>query len=303
MKNLLLFLCVALSLSQLVYAQQNLAQILGHAKDAKLLIIHADDLGVAHSENAASIEAMDHGMVNSASVMMPTPWVLEVAEYAKKNSDTHDLGLHLVLTSEWKNYRWGPVTSISEVGSLINEHGYFHEACSPDVAAEEVEVELRAQIDRAYAMGIEPTHLDSHMGCLVWSNPAVLEVYLKMGQEYNLPCLVDYSLPPELIEKYDVKVLVDDILTISEAQYANGTEAYYVDAIKNLKPGLSTFLIHTAFDNAELQAMTVDHPHWGAAWRQKDYDFFMSETCKQLLKEENIILVTWREINAAIAQK
>ena len=90
----------------LCYGQTSIASKLGYAPDARLLIIHADDLGVAHSENAASFKAIEEGMVNSASVMMPTPWVMEVAEYAKAHPDTHDFGLHLVLSSEWKNYRY-----------------------------------------------------------------------------------------------------------------------------------------------------------------------------------------------------
>ena len=85
----------------MVKAQDNLASKLGLPKNAKMLIIHADDLGVAHSENMASFKAIENGSVNSASVMMPTPWVMEVAEYAKSYPDTHDFGLHLVLSSEW----------------------------------------------------------------------------------------------------------------------------------------------------------------------------------------------------------
>ncbi len=281
-----------------INAQENIATKLGYAADAKLLIIHADDLGVAHSENIASFEAIENGAVNSASVMMPTPWVLEVANYAKAHPDTHDFGLHLVLSSEWKNYRWGPVSSINEVPSLINEHGYFHPDCETVVNIKEVEVELRAQIDRAYAMGLVPTHLDSHMGCLMQTEELV-EAYLKMGQEYKLPVMVSKAFPEELRKKYDVKVVLEDILTIMPEQYAKGPEAYYNNAIKNLKPGVSTFLIHTAYDNDELKAMTIDHPDWGNAWRQKDYDYFTSDACTKLLKGENIQLVTWRQLKEA----
>jgi len=92
---------------------------------------------------------------------------------------------------------------------------------------------------------------------------------------------------------------LEDALTILPDQYAKGSEEYYIDAIKNLKPGLSTFLIHTAYDNDELRAMTIDHPEWGNEWRQKDYDFFTSDTCSKILKEENIQLVTWRQLKEA----
>lgn len=282
----------------IVNAQETIASKLGYPADARLLIIHSDDLGVAHSENAASFKAIEEGMVNSASVMMPTPWVMEAAEYAKAHPDTHDFGLHLVLSSEWKNYRWGPVSSINEVPSLINEHGYFHGDCETKVSIQEVEAELRAQIDRAYAMGLVPTHLDSHMGCLMQTQELV-EAYLKMGHEYKLPVMVNKSFPEELLKKYEVKVVLEEILTIMPAQYEKGTEAYYNEAIKNLKPGVSTFLIHTAYDNDELKAMTIDHPEWGNAWRQKDYDYFTSDACKELLEKENIQLVTWRQLKEA----
>ena len=282
------------------FSQQNLAEKLGHPSNSKLLIIHADDLGVSHSENIASFKAMENGSVNSASVMMPTPWVLEAAEYAKKNPDTHDFGLHLVLTAEWKNYRWGPVASISEVPSLINEHGYFHEACTTTVEPKEVEKELKAQIDRAYAMGFNPTHLDSHMGCLFFSNPEVLEVYLKLGQEYKLPVLVGKGIPESLLKKYNIKVVVDGFFTIGKGEYENGSSAYYTNVIKSLKPGLSTILIHTAYNNEEMKGMTIYHPDWGDEWRQRDFDFFMSDTCKELLEEQKIVLVTWREIKEAL---
>ena len=283
------------SLSLLMNAQENIATKLGYPANTKLLIIHADDLGVSHSENIASIEAIEHGSVNSASVMMPTPWVLEVAEYAKKNVGSHDIGLHLVLSSEWKNYKWGPVSSIDQVPTLTSDHGYFHAGCMPTLNIAEVETELRAQIDQAYAMGIDPTHLDSHMGCL-FQTPELIEVYLKMGQAYNLPVLVNNQVPEALLKKYGVKIVVDEIMTINPEQYAKGVEQYYLNAIKNLKPGLSTFLIHTAYDNEEMKGMNIDHPDWGNEWRQKDFDFFTSNACKEILQKENIQLVTWRQL-------
>ena len=281
------------------HAQENLSTQLGYDADARLLIIHADDLGVSHSENIASFEAIENGSVNSASVMMPTPWVLEVAEYAKAHPDTHDFGLHLVLTSEWKNYRWGPVSSIDKVASLLGDHGYFLADCSSSIKIEEAETELRAQIDRAYAMGLVPTHLDSHMGCLFQSNE-LLELYLKMGQEYRLPVLVTADIPAELLKKYDVKAVLTDALTIMPDEYAKGVEEYYSNAIRNLKPGVSTLLIHTAYDNEEMKGMNIDHPEWGNEWRQRDFDFFTSDACKSLLKSEKIELVTWRQIKEAL---
>src|SRR5436305_463054 len=130
---------------------RTIAERLGHPRNAKLLILHADDLGVAHSENAASLDALDKGPVNSASIMMPTPWVTEVVEYAKRNPNA-DLGLHLTLTSEWATYRWGGVAPHDQTPSLHDADGTLPRETGTVVKRaklDEVERELRAQIDRA----------------------------------------------------------------------------------------------------------------------------------------------------------
>src|SRR5579863_10648252 len=132
---------------------KSIAERLGYPRDSKLLIIHADDLAVAHSEDAASFDALDRGAVTSASIMIPCPWLTEVAAYAKAHPDA-DLGLHLTLTSEWKNYRWGPVASKDQVPSLLGATGYLYPDTPQAVGAlkpAEVEREIRAQIDRAIA--------------------------------------------------------------------------------------------------------------------------------------------------------
>ena len=149
-------------------------------------------------------------------------------------------------------------------------------------------------------MGLVPTHLDTHMGCLAQSE-ALIEVYLKMGQLYNLPVFgIKNYLPDEMLKKYDVKVLLDTYLMINPEDYANGSENYYINAIKNLKPGLTTILIHAGYNNDEMKGIWIDHPDFGSEWRQKDFDFFTSDTCKKLLVEENIKLVTWRQIKDAL---
>lgn len=309
--SILLGICFLFLGATNIMGQKNLAEKLGYAKEAKLLIIHADDLGVSHSENMASIKALDSSVVNSASIMMTTPWVLEIADYAKRNSSSHDLGLHLVLTSEWKNYKWSSVASKNKVPSLLNEKGYFYADCQKDMKPEEVEIELRAQIELAYTMGINPTHLDSHMGCLFWSHKDIFKIYLKLAQEYKLPCLVDASFSNLFTDKNEFDgfikefgvVLVDKILTISQEESKSGANNYYINALKSIQPGLTEFLIHTAYDSTEMQAITIDHPHWGSKWRQEDYDFFMSAACKTIIEEEDIILVTWREISKVLYHK
>src|SRR5688572_20186386 len=125
MKNRIVIL-LALFYSTLAWGQaKSIREKLGYPKDAKLVIIHADDLGVAHSENAASINAMEKGSVSSASIMVPTPWFPEIAHYASTHAAA-DLGLHITLTSEWKYLKWGPVTSAQQVPGLVNKQGFLY---------------------------------------------------------------------------------------------------------------------------------------------------------------------------------
>ena len=96
------------------YGQKTLAEKLGYPKDSKLLIIHADDVGLSHSEDAATVAGLEKKSVNSASIMVPCPWFPEIAGYAKQHPEV-DWGIHLTLTSEWKNYKWGGVSSSNEI--------------------------------------------------------------------------------------------------------------------------------------------------------------------------------------------
>src|SRR4249920_293645 len=162
MLRVLLLGCLFFTFSIRVVAQ-TLVERLGYPPGTKLIIVHADDLGETHSVNAAAIKALQGGTINSASLMVPCPWFPEIADYAKSHPDA-DFGLHLTLTSERVYYRWGPVAPADKVPTLIDENGYFHHDWKPTtgINPKEVDLELRAQIDRAYAMGLRPTHLDSH---------------------------------------------------------------------------------------------------------------------------------------------
>src|SRR5437879_12167941 len=167
------------------------ADKLGCSPDAKRLIVHPDDVGVTHSVNAATITALDTGLVNSASIMVPCPWFPEIADYAKSHAHI-DFGLHLTLTSERVYYRWGPVVSKDMVPSLVDENGYFHHdwTAAKRINPKEVDLELHAQIDRAYAMGVRPTHLDSHQYRLFENGKDLFEVLLRVAHQYNLPVFV-----------------------------------------------------------------------------------------------------------------
>lgn len=306
-KHNLFSIILLLMVSNQMNFAQSLASKLGYEDDTKLLIIHADDVGVSHSENIATFLALKAGSVNSGSIMMPCPWVPEVAEFVKKNPEV-DFGLHLTLTAEWKYMKWGPVAPASQVSSLLNKEGYFHSDCltfGQNAKVEEAIIELKAQIDKAILMGINPSHLDSHMGCLVFSSPELFGAYLALGRTYKIPSMVSRFFLKAAPESFKALITADDIIienaiTASPDDYKNGMVNYYESVLKNLDPGVNVLLIHTAFNDAEMQALTVDHPMWGADWRQQDFDFFTSTKCKRILEEQNIKCITWREIQNAI---
>ena len=313
-KILLIFFSVMILMSSgfkafgQAFDKQNIAEQLGYPADAKLLIIHADDLGVTHSENSASITSMEEGAVNSASIMVPCPWFPEIAAYARKNPD-RDFGLHLTLTSEWTDFKWGPVTSIDKVPSLVNKNGYFYSTVDSllmHADPEEIEIEIRNQIEKAYQAGINVTHLDAHMYALR-STPELLKVHIKVGREYDLPVLLTYDedVVKEFVETEgltDKDVVVDNLYMAMPEEYDNGLKNYYVELLQDLEPGLSCLLIHTAYDNEEMKAVTRGNTYWGSEWRQTDFYFFTSDRAQQLLKENNIQLVTWKEIRDEIVR-
>lgn len=282
----------------------SIAERLGFGGDAKLLIVHADDVGMTHAVNAATIKALESGGVNSASIMVACPWFPEIAEYAKAHPEA-DFGLHLTLTSERVYYRWGPVAPRDKVASLVDENGYFwHDwTATTRIEPKEVEIELRAQIDRAYAMGIRPTHLDSHQYRLYDNGKELFEMLLRIAHDKKLPFFVVrdwFAEHPYLEPSLSADdIVIDHTVTIDPSVRPEKWADFYRTAIKALQPGVTEFVIHVAFADEEMTAATRERDTWGAGWRQRDFDFFTSAEFRQLLKQENIQLVNWRELTRA----
>jgi predicted glycoside hydrolase/deacetylase ChbG (UPF0249 family) len=235
--------------------------------------------------------------------MMPTPWITEVAAYARAHPEA-DLGLHLTLTAEWLTYRWGSVESKDKVPSLLDPDGTFpnnDSTVAVRAKLQEIELELRAQIQRAMALGIRPTHLDSHMGSL-FTTPALLATYVKIAHEYRLPFLALRTNPfggaPMPLAPNDVPL--DDLIQAGEDVPIDKWKEFYLNAIANLKPGLTEIIVHLGHDDAELQAVTVDHAPWGSAWRQRDYEVVNSPEFKKALKDNKVILVKWRDLQKLV---
>ncbi len=310
MKFILLFAMLATFPAAVVgqSAAPSLAEKLGYSRDAKLLIVHADDLGMTHAVNAASIKGLESGLVSSASMMVPCPWFPEIADYAKAHPNA-DLGLHLTLTSERVYLRWGPVASKEKVPSLLDAAGYFFHDWSAEthISPREAELEIRAQIERAYTMGVHPTHLDSHQYRLFASGKELFEVVLHVAHDYHLPVFVtrDWFVEHPYLESSLSRkdIVVDHTVTIEPSVPANKWAEFYTNAIRSLRPGVTEFVIHLAYDDEEMGAATRERDTWGAAWRQRDFDFFTGAEFRNLLQQENIKLITWRELARAAKQE
>lgn len=293
---------------------QSLQEKLGYPKDSKLLIIHGDDVGVSHSQNKATFEAIKNGLVTSTSMMVPAAWSAEVAQMAKEISNP-DIGIHITLTNEWYQYNWGPEAGKTAAPGLVNPLGHMYPSCAQvaeNASPEEVEQEVRAQIESAKSLGIDITHLDSHMGCMFFGRPEYLKIYVKLALEYEIPAMLNQQILQSLIlpnkplfESLNVDKLpvIDQIIMADEAAYESGMEEFYTEALKNLPAGVHVLLIHLAFDDEEMNAVTAGHDSFHAPWRQADYDFFTSEKAKNLIEKEGIKLMTWREIGKVMKIK
>ncbi len=186
-----LSLAVLILLPQISHTQsKTYAERLGWGPTDKIAIFHVDDVGMSHESNLGAIRSLEAGIATSLSIMMPCSWVPEFFGYLKDHPNT-DAGLHLTLTAEWDNYRWGPLAGGQTTPGLIDKHGYLHDNVAQVVqnaTADEIELEIRAQVAKARAMGFEPTHLDSHMGTL-FATPEFLERYIKVGVETQIPVM------------------------------------------------------------------------------------------------------------------
>ena len=237
-------------------AEPNLAQRLGYAADAKLVIINADDLGSCHSANVGVFECLATGTVTSATLMVPCPWARE----ASGRYRGEDVGVHLTLNAEYPLYRWGPITYAP---SLLGGDGGFPRTVEDvwdHADLDEVRRECRAQIERAILWGFDVSHLDAHMGTLQM-RPEFFDVYLDLALEFGLPLrMVSTGLerfigfPARALAAEEGAVFTDHI------RYGGGvgSRALFEEDIPTLKPGVTELLLHPAVDSAELRSLASD---------------------------------------------
>lgn len=291
-----------------------LAERLGYGREAKLLIVNADDFGMCHAENMAITQLLQERAVSSATVMIPCSWAKEAVAWCVANPE-YDVGVHLTFTSEWNGYKWGPVTRDGDVRTLVTEEGYFPE----DVARFElqatrpqVRLEMINQVETALALGLAPTHLDNHMGSLygLATGNHFLDVTFEICADYGLPFRLPRSLPQigklppeanalmrqvtELADRMGV-ILLDDLIGLPFGKQPGETyESYKRDMIavlKGLRPGVSEIIIHPALATEELKAI---HHEWEK--RHWDYMLLRDPDIKTVLAEEGIEMIRWKDL-------
>jgi hypothetical protein len=278
---------------------------LGFDPDARVLIINCDDFGMCHAENLGTFDALLHGVATSATVMMPCSWVPEVVAWKKQHPEAN-LGVHLTLTAEWEHYRWRPLLGLT-VPSLIDPTGYMWDDTDPlwaHVNEEQAYREARAQVELAIRLGLDPTHLDNHMGSLQL-HPKLWRIYLRLAREFKLPLrLASAALYDALGAKgqrgeYDKvgilgpdNLIYPDAVLIPKPKTVEDLPAYYEKILRSLRPGTVTELyLHVGIDGPEFEAICGSH-----GWRQADHDWLVSPATRKLLDDLGIKLISYRPL-------
>jgi chitin disaccharide deacetylase len=271
-------------------------RLLGYPADARLLIINADDFGMCHAVNEAIVSTLQTGIVRSTTLMVPCPWALHAIHFLADHPEI-PCGVHLTVISDWVDYRWGPVTPREKVPSLINPAGYFYDfdhmpELLAQVSCDQLEMEFRAQIEVVLAAGLKPTHLDWH-ALRINNGVDILELMLKLAKAYGLALRVAGR---SWIEKVQSQGLpTNDYDFLDSYLLDPSTKAIrYAELLRQLPIGLSEWAVHPGLDNAELLAIERSGDHI----RQTDFNFLTSQQAKDIIKEEGIILLDYRALQA-----
>lgn len=284
------------------------AERLGWPKGQRVVIFHADDIGMCYEANSSAQRALAQGDYRSAAAMVPCPWFAEMAAWCVANPQ-HDVGLHLTLTSEWKFYRWGSVAPREQVKSLLDPNGYLF-GNVPTVAlsakAEEVDAEIRAQLARARKLGMQPSHLDTHMGTL-YARPDYTKAYLKLAMDEGIPAMA-IEMTPTVIEKFrkqgypfnpeTLKALsdytlpkLDDFHSVGPGKTYEEKRQKLLEQIRLLPPGLHEIIFHPSVETEGLKRITN-------SWNQRAWEdrLFTDQVVKGFLKENDIVVADWKTV-------
>jgi predicted glycoside hydrolase/deacetylase ChbG (UPF0249 family) len=304
----LITMLLAASLTRITAAEKTFAERLGWKATDVVVILHVDDVGMSHASNLGAIESIEKGVATSWSVMMPCPWVPEIAKYLKQHPDV-DSGLHLTLTSEWQLYRWPPLAGKPKVPGLVDEEGcLWHsvQQVATHATPDEIEAEIRAQVERAERLGLPITHLDSHMGTL-FARPDYFERYAKVGIEKGIPILAvgghgtyvsrenaeaTAKLRPWISKIWNAGLpVLDDLHTGSYGWKPEDKTEQLLGLLKELKPGVTELLFHSSIPTDEFPLITTSSES-----RHADTKALTAPAIRKLIQERGIILTTWKEL-------
>jgi len=276
-------------------------RLLGYPADARLLIINADDFGMCHAVNEAILGTLKEGIVRSTTLMVPCPWMVHATHCLADNPEI-PFGIHLTAISEWADYRWGPVTAREKVPSLLDKAGFFYSfehmpEFLAQVRLDQLEIEFRAQIEGVLAMGLQPTHLDWH--CLrLGGREDIFGVMLRLAREFGLALRVAGRSWIEKLQSRRFPTNDYDFLD-SYSLDPVSKAARYAELLRELPAGLSEWAMHPGLDSSELLAIEPG----GNRIRQTDFDFLTSQRAKDIVREEGIILLDYRALQAVWKEK
>ncbi len=281
---------------------------LGYANGDRLLIVHVDDLGLCQSNVEGFGDLVDFGLVTSGSVMMPTAWAPLAATYAHGHPEA-DVGVHMTLTSEWEGNRWSPLSTVDPASGLIDPDGYMWqhgEDLFPRAKGAAARKEMETQAKRAIAMGITPTHFDSHQFIALQS---YLIDYMRVCLSHHLPPIfirrdkagfeaiggIDpglISMATALVKVLELfKIPLLDNMYMMPLDYPEKRLENTKIILHQLVPGVTLFICHATKETPELTAITPD-----AAGRFADYTTWMSEDLRAYIRDEKIQLIGWRAL-------
>ena len=273
----------------------SLAERLGHAADTKLVIVSCDDLGASHASNEGVFAALHDGHATCASLMVPAAWACHAASNA---ADDDDIGVHLTLNSEHGCYRWGPVTYSPSLQS--GEGGFprtledLWEHADPD----EVLRELRAQVERALAWGVDVTHLAPHLSAITL-RPEFFDVYLELAFEYRLPIRLPSTISAEQAGFPFRKLAADEGVVFPDHfdhDWRPGSRARVLDAIATLEPGVTEIHVQPAIDTPEVRAFAGD---LADGWIS-DLELATSDELRRALEDAGAVMIGFRELRDAM---
>ena len=266
---------------------------LGYGPDARLLIVHGDDLGMCHSENAATFDAIEEGIATSTSMLVPCPWAYAAARHVASHPEL-DVGVELAFTSEWQAYRWKPVLGAARCPSLVDDEGFlprtvaeFHERAEPDQVRQEAE----AQIQLALEWGVKPTHLVGHMG--FYREPRYHELMVDLARKYRLPLRTRPAPGADGPDPLHEVLTADTYLGASlDADALSGLQSKFESDLHDLAPGVIEMILHLGLPTPELQAITPDWQLRVAAHQAARH----ADAVKRRLEEQGVTLIGWRPL-------